>query len=443
MKLLTITLKDLLQSSRTLSIYIFMFVVPIGITLLFFLMFGSIGSEGDSSFELPQSTIIIVNLDQGQLENLPGFAVPSRGASGVDTSGASNMGQWLISLLGSESFAELMVVSEEESVAAAKSMVDQSEADLAIIIPENFTDVITESSDQAEVEIYQDPTLTFGPAIVESILSQILDAFSAAKITSSVTLEQLAINGVPINPAIVESVINEATLSARGQSGAGSARANLVELVSLTDSDNPESFVTEIVGLILGGMMIFFAFLTASGGMQSILIEEESGTLPRLFTTPSSHREILGGKGVAVIITVTIQVAVLMFIGRLVFNIDWGSLPTTFLAALGLIIVSVSTGIFILSWLTNTRQTGIVFGGVLTLTGMIGLIGVFAAGVPNQPEFIGLISLLVPQGWAMRGLTISLEGGSVIDILPIFAGLMVWSFVFSFIGQRRMGKRYA
>ena len=132
-----------------------------------------------------------------------------------------------------------------------------------------------------------------------------------------------------------------------------------------------------------------------------------------------------------------------MLFGRLVFDIDWGSLPTTFLAALGLIIVSVSTGLFIVSWLTNTRQTGIVFGGVLTLTGMIGLIGVFTAGVPNQPEFIETISLLVPQGWAIRGLTISMDGGSVIDLLPIFAGLMVWSLVFSLIGLRRMSRRYA
>ena len=440
MKFLDIALKDMLQLSRTLAFYIFMFVLPIGVTLLFFLIFGGVAGDGNSSYELPQSTVVIVNLDQGQFDDLPGLAASTQNVPGFDLDRDSNMGNRLVALLESESFKDLMSVSEVASAAAAKSMVDQSEVDLAIIVPENFTEVITQSDDQAVVEIYQDPTLTFGPAIVESILGQILDAFSAAKLTSSVTLEQLALNGVPTDLAIVESVINRATSIAANQSGAA---ANLVELESLSDSDEPESIVTELVGLILGGMMIFFAFFTGSAGMQSILTEEELGTLQRLFTTPSSHREILGGKGVAVIATVSVQVGVLMLFGRLVFDIDWGSLPTTFLAALGLVIVSVSTGLFIVSWLTNTRQTGIVFGGVLTLTGMIGLIGVFTAGVPNQPEFIETISLLVPQGWAIRGLTISMDGGSVIDLLPIFAGLMVWSLVFSLIGLRRMSRRYA
>ncbi len=444
MKQFDIAFKDLVQASRTLSLYIFMFVIPIGMTLLFFLMFGGIASGDESNFELPQSKVVIVNLDKGNLSNLPGLVPPSQDEFGLSPDAASNMGQWLVALLGSDSFQDLMVVSEEGSAAAAKSMVDQSEVDLAIILPDNFTDVITQSNDQATVEVYKDPTLTIGPAIVESILGQIVDAFSAAKITSSVTLQQLAAAGVPIDAAVVEAVLNEATSMAANRTGLGSgAGAGLVEIESVSDSNEPADIITEIVGSILGGMMIFFAFFTGSAGMQSILTEEERGTLPRLFTTPTSHREILSGKGVAVIITVTVQVTVLMLFGRLVFDIDWGSAPTTLLAAAGIIIISVSTGLFIVSLLTNTRQSGIVFGGVLTLTGMIGLIGVFTAGNPDQPEAIRSISLLVPQGWAIRGLTISMDGGSVIDLLPIFTGLMIWSLVFSFIGQRRMRTRFA
>ena len=86
---------------------------------------------------------------------------------------------------------------------------------------------------------------------------------------------------------------------------------------------------------------------------------------------------------------------------------------------------------------------GFIFGGVLTVTGMLGLVPVFTAGVPNQPESLQIVSLLVPQGWAMRGLTISMDGGTVVDILPIFAGLMVWTLVLGFIGQRRLQKRFA
>jgi hypothetical protein len=53
------------------------------------------------------------------------------------------------------------------------------------------------------------------------------------------------------------------------------------------------------------------------------------------------------------------------------------------------------------------------------------------------------ISLLVPHGWAMRSLEIAHEGGAMIDILPIFAGLVAWALVLGFIGQYRLQKRFA
>jgi ABC-2 type transport system permease protein len=190
-------------------------------------------------------------------------------------------------------------------------------------------------------------------------------------------------------------------------------------------------------------MMVFFAFYTGAGSMQTILVEEERGTLARLFTTPSSHRTILGGKGLAAVFTLVIQVIVLMTFGRVIFKIDWGDPLPVFLAGLGLVLVAASTGLFLVSLLDNTRQAGIVFGGVLTLTGMLGLIPVFTASAPNQPDSIKAVSLLVPQGWAILGFTTAIDGGTVSDMLPILAVLLAWSLVFVFIGQYRLQRRFA
>jgi hypothetical protein len=74
---------------------------------------------------------------------------------------------------------------------------------------------------------------------------------------------------------------------------------------------------------------------------------------------------------------------------------------------------------------------------------MLGLIPVFTAGVPNQPEQLNIVSLLVPQGWAMRGLTLAMDGASAQEMLPVFAVILLWSLAFAFIGQRRMRKRFA
>ena len=46
--------------------------------------------------------------------------------------------------------------------------------------------------------------------------------------------------------------------------------------------------------------------------------------------------------------------------------------------AAGIIFSASSFGIFVNSFLKNTKQAGVLFGGVLTVTGMMGMIRIFA-----------------------------------------------------------------
>jgi len=443
MKLLTVTLKDLLQASRSLAIYMFMFVIPILVTLLFFVMFGNAGGS-DNGFELPTSSVVVVNLDEGRFEAEQFAKNEMVGVSGLDTSDIRNMGDLLTGILAADIFTDLMLISEVADEAAGEAAVDNQDAGLAIIIPPDFTEAVTGQLSTTAVRIYKDPTLTFGPTIVESIVAQVVDGFSANKITVGVSLQQLLASGTPFTEDLPEQVIEQFVIySAAEQSVAFGDSSVLIDTRLPSNLDEPTDMITDLVSLILAGMMVFFGFYTGAASIETILVEEERGTLSRLFTTPNSHRTILGGKALAAIFTLTIQVIVLMTFGRLVFKIDWGDLIPVFMAGLGLVVVAAATGLFLVSLLDNTRQGGIVFGGVLTLTGMLGLIPVFTAGSPNQPESIKAVSLLVPQGWAIRGFTTAIEGGTVNDMIPILAGLLAWTFVFAFIGQYRLQRRFA
>ena len=171
--------------------------------------------------------------------------------------------------------------------------------------------------------------------------------------------------------------------------------------------------------------------------------EEEEGTLPRLFTTPTPHTTILGGKFAATFLLLTVQVVVLVVISTLVFGIDWGPPAGVVLVIAGLVVVAASFGIFITSWLKDTRQSGIVYGGVMTVMGMIGMIGVFTLSVPGTSNTIGKASLVVPQGWAVRGWQVLLEGGGVADVLPLVALMLAAGIAFFAVGAYRFGKRYA
>lgn len=444
MKLIDITLKDLIQSSRNRTIFFFMFVVPIGISLLFMIMFG--GASDDEGFQLPTIKVVIVNLDEGRLPNqvVPSLAIGNEepgGSPGIEESGS--MGEVLVQLLQSEVFAGLMEVTESASVESARSTVDNQEAGVAVILPTNFTDSLIQPGVTSDVELYRDPTLTISPLIVEAIIGQILDNFDAAKIGMEVTMEQLAVAGVALDAMLVQEIVEEFTAAFSEQDGSGGGEIVFVSVQPPPGAEEESNLLSEIVGTIMGGMMVFFAFYTGAAALQTILTEEERGTLARLFTTPTSHRTILGGKGLAGVITLTIQITVLISFGALVMKINWGAPASVFLAALGIVLIAAATGMFLVSMMKNTRQGGVIFGGVLTLTGMLGLIPVFTAGVPNQPEALKIVSLIVPQGWAMRNLTLAMDGATVQEMLPVFGGIMIWTLTFAFIGQHQMRKRFA
>jgi len=198
-----------------------------------------------------------------------------------------------------------------------------------------------------------------------------------------------------------------------------------------------------IVGPIMGGMMIFFAFYTGAATAQSILEEEEEQTLPRLFTTPTPQAVILTGKFLAVFLTVLVQVVVLLVAARLIFRIEWGELPSVALVATGTVLIASSFGVFFMSLLKSTKQGGAIFGGVLTVTGMIGMISIFAQGAPAAQQLGSTVSLLMPQGWAVRGLVQAMNGLPVADVLLNTLVMLAWSAAFFTAGVLRFNRRYA
>lgn len=442
MNILNITIKDIIQSSRSLSAFMFMFVIPILVTGLFYFIFSGI-ADG-SGFQLPRTTVTLVNGDAGTLpEGL--INEQSRGADNpIDFSKASNMGDILVTILSNEMFNQVMIVSVAQSAKEARTAVDNQEAQVAVIIPPDFSDSLMGQGESTTVQLYKDPTVTFGPVIVESILQQLIDDLVTNQIGVSTSLEQLAASGAKASPGLAQQILNDFSEQTRGQVSSGrNGSSALVQQVTVGQNEETIPLINQIVSIIFSGMMIFFAFFTGSATMQSILIEEEKGTLARLFTTPNSHRTILAGKGFASILTVTIQVTVLITFGIIVFRINWGHPIAVVFSSVALILVSASMGLLIVSLLQNTRQAGIVYGGVLTLTGMVGLIPIFTAGIPDQPELVSVLSLLVPQGWIARLFIETINGAIFRDLIPFLVGTLAWSLVFAFIGQYRLQKRFA
>jgi len=295
-----------------------------------------------------------------------------------------------------------------------------------------------QSDGQAEVEIYQDPTLTLGPGIVTTIVHQITDGFSGSKIAMGTTMEQLSEAGLTMTPHIINDTIGEYIEVTQGIGG----EEGLIEVETSSDERPGNNGMMGMISFVMGGMTIFFAFFTGASLIQTILTEEENGTMQRLFSTPTSQSTILYGKFIATAATILIQVTVLFIFGNLVFNIYWGELIGLLIFIPGLVAAASTFGIFLVSFMKTNRQAGAVMGGGITILGNIGMAKLFTMGIPNPPPAVDVFPLIVPQGWAVQGLETLMDGGSIENILFSVLGLLLWSLVFFLIGNTRFKRRY-
>lgn len=411
MKSLTIALKDLLQGSRSAFSLVFMFLLPLLITGMFYVMLGGAGSE--DGFSMPAVKVVVANLDTGD---------PRTGS----------LGQTLADALQSPDLVELVTISTAGSAEAARQTVDSGAAGVAVIIPQDFSASFTDPESSAEIELYQDPTLTTGPELVRTLLNRLTENYAGVKITAFTALEQAERGN--FDPSQIQTAVS--TYLAASSDGS----TELIELQPTSAAAVEDPWMS-MVGAIMAGMMIFFAFFTGVNTASTLLKEEEEGTLPRLFTTPTRVREVLAGKFLAIGLTVTIQICVLLVAARLMFKIEWGWLPVVALIALGIVCAASAFGIFLNSLLKDTRQVGIVSGGVLTVTGMIGMMDVFTSGLGGgQTTFI---PLLTPQGWAVRSMLLSMKGSGLDAVLPYVLALLAISLALFIAGSLRFQKRYA
>jgi ABC-2 type transport system permease protein len=426
MKILDIALKDLLRSFRSVFVLIFAFILPLLTIAIFYFAFGGMGGD-DGGFNLPTTKVQIINLDK---------PAPQYGDFVA--------GDVLVEALQSEAYADLFEVTEVESADEARAAVDNQEAGVAIIIPANFTASAFDLESTASIEIYQDPTLSIGPGIVKSFVSRFVDNFVGSKIAAEVAYEQLTEQGATVDSAVIYDIASQY---------ANWVQAPSHDTATLFDTALPSgveqektNMVAQMLSTIMAGMMVFYAFFTGASASQSILKEEEEGTLARLFTTPTPQSSILAGKFIAIFATLAIQVTVLIVLSQAIFGINWGKALPVVLVALGLIVLAASFGIFVTSWLKGTKQAGAVYGGVLNIVGWVGISRMFLTLVPGTEGVTPIgnaVSLISPYGWALWGLQETLAGSGVGDVILIVVVMLCLSAAFFTIGVLKFRKRFA
>jgi ABC-2 type transport system permease protein len=425
MKTLDIALKDMTRSFRSMFAVGMMVAAPLMLTGLIYFAFGGMSSETPA---LPAVKVGVVNLD----------ALPA------DAPLEASLGQSIRDMFFDDSVKAWITASDYADEASARAAVDGQEIGVAVIIPQEFTAHLLDGEKDLQVLIVSDPILTIGPTVVQNMVTSLLDGVAGGGIALDTIRSRQQANGITPDPAQIPNWIAtyrawyiefQRNLFHHPESA---ALALVAPAEGETGTANP---LQKMIGLVMSGQMIFFAFFTGAYSMMSILREDEEGTLARLFTTPTGHTAILAAKFLAVFVTVLLQGLVLIVAGRLAFGIDWGDPLVATVALTGQVIAAGGLGVLIIAFVKNSRQAGPVLGGVLCALGFLG--GLMTVAVPNMPAVLNTLADFTPQGWVLKGWRMVFSGQTLADMLVPFVVLVAMGAVMFAVGAVKFRKRFA
>jgi len=411
-KLFIIALKDLKLIFRDPTALIMMLLAPFLITLGMGLITGRFSANTNSG--ISNIPVSIVNQDEGEL------------------------GKALEAVFSSDELADLLEPTFAATPAEARQLVEADQASAAIIIPQNFSASIipdergSTSGETVQISFIANSNSPTYSGILRSILDAFLTQVEVGRIGAEVTLSQVAQTG-KLTPELAAQL--GAVLGT--EFGQQSAQAQPIQLENTTASGSAVKF--DLLMYFAPGMALMFLMFTVSNGGRTLLLENRTGTLPRMMQTPTTSAQILGGKLLGIFLTAIAQLAILIGSTTLLFRLDWGEPLGVILLILAAAFAASGWGSFIASFSKTPAQVANL-GSVIML--FFGLLGGSFFDMSQLPEWVSTLGKITPNAWGLQGFTTLAGGGTLASIRePLLALLIMGIILFALasIWMRRRG----
>lgn len=411
-KLFIIALKDMKLIFRDPTALIMMLLAPFLITLGMGLITGRFSANTNSG--ISNIPVAIVNQDEGEL------------------------GKALEAVFSSDELADLLEPTFAATPAEARQLVEADQASAAIIIPQNFSASIipdergSTSGETVQISFIANSNSPTYSGILRSILDAFLTQVEVGRIGAEVTLSQVAQTG-KLTPELAAQL--GAVLGT--QFGQQSAQAQPIQLENTTASGAAVKF--DLLMYFAPGMALMFLMFTVSNGGRTLLLENRTGTLPRLLQTPTASAQILGGKLLGIFLTAIAQLAILIGGTSLLFRLDWGEPLGVILLILAAAFAASGWGSFIATFSKTPAQVANL-GSVIML--FFGLLGGSFFDMSQLPEWVSTLGKITPNAWGLQGFTTLAGGGTLASIRePLLALLIMGIILFALasIWMRRRG----
>ncbi|MGD2205147.1 MAG: ABC transporter permease [Anaerolineae bacterium] len=405
---LAVAWKDLLivlKDKGALAVY---FLMPLLFASLLGIAFGGTGSD-ETTIEID---VLVINQDGGAY------------------------GQMLADGLKG---TEVLIVEEMDDAALADERVANGDAPAALVIPAEFSSKI-DAGEPVQVTIIKDSTQQEAANIVAGIANRAMAEIGLlgelrygihAVLAQSPDYDQA--------PPEMRQAVEAQTLGVLWTQVQQMRHNPVIAVEDEAVAGAEELQPWDPITYYIPGFTVAFAFFLIGQMATTLLREKEEGTFRRLMSSPMPRGAVIGGKVLAYMGIVFLQVIVLFGVGYALFQMPLGESPLALLLlTLALAVASAAMGMLLGALCRTSQQSdrlGMVLGFVLLALGG-SIFPLFRA-----EGFIGVLSRLTPSAWgieAYMGLiadnwTLARTAPNILALLGfavVFFAVAVWRFKF-------------
>jgi len=307
---------------------------------------------------------------------------------GIIDEDCSDSSKLLISSLSNNS--SISTVPLESSTVESTMM--ETSIPVTIEIPKDFEESIINGTPK-KINVLSEKDSSMGDAITSIVNLQVEDLYN------------LGINSNKINNEYEKLLLKYSD--------------DPVKITSKTLSDLENDFDLTQTAI---AFVIFFLMMRASSISYIVLSERWNKTYYRIFTTPVTSFQYIGGNILANFSLLAFQLLITLITLNYFVDIYTGvSFIPLFLLLLGIALVTVAFGTFSIALFFNSKGYGMFSNIVITITTMVS--GAFTS-INFLPESVRFIAPFTPQYWVMNGIT-KLQMGMGTDSIIINLGILL------------------
>lgn len=200
-----------------------------------------------------------------------------------------------------------------------------------------------------------------------------------------------------------------------------------LEQVAVTGEYRPAAYFGASMGIL-------FLFFTVGAGARSLISERKEGTLVRIRAAPVRDRAVLLGKSLGVLMLGVASMAVIWLVTSVAFRAPWGD-PVAVLAVIVAVVLAIAGMATMITGLARTDAQVDGLSAIVAFT--MALIGGNFTQAGTLPGIFGRLSLVTPNGWALRSFNqIGAARAGLGEVLPAVGVLVTMAVATALIGLR-------